>query len=56
MRNLEPPAKSKMAVRGPQNGRLGLERGLTKACIRVQNTWTNSNMREQYQVWVCSPV
>ena len=27
-----------------------------KACIRVQNTRTNSNIREQYQVWVCSPV
>ena len=29
MRNMEPPAKSKMAIRGPQNGRWGLERGLT---------------------------
>ena len=27
MRNIEPPAKSKMAARGPQNGRRGLERG-----------------------------
>ena len=29
MRNIESPAKSKMAVRGPQNGRGGLEKGLT---------------------------
>ena len=29
MRNMELPAKSKMATRGPQNGRRGLERGLT---------------------------
>ena len=29
MRNIEPPAKSKMAARGPQNGRRGLERGPT---------------------------
>ena len=27
MRNIESPAKSKMAARGPQNGRQGLERG-----------------------------
>ena len=27
MRNIEPPAKSKMAARGPQNGPRGLERG-----------------------------
>ena len=27
MRNIEPHAKSKMANRGPQNGRRGLERG-----------------------------
>ena len=26
-RNIEPPAKSKMAARGHQNGRRGLERG-----------------------------
>ena len=29
MRNLEPPAKSKMAARGPQDGQRGLEGGLT---------------------------
>ena len=29
MRNMEPPAKSKMAARGPQNGRGGLEKDLT---------------------------
>ena len=29
MRNMEPPANSKMAAKGPQNGRRGLERGLT---------------------------
>ena len=29
MRNIEPPAKSKMADRGPKNGRRGLEMGLT---------------------------
>ena len=29
MRNIEPPAKSKMAARGPQNGRRGLEMGPT---------------------------
>ena len=29
MRNIEPPAKFKMAARGPQNGRRGLERGQT---------------------------
>ena len=28
MRNIEPPAKSKMAARGRQNGRLDKERGL----------------------------
>ena len=28
MRNIEPPAKSKMAAREPKNGRRGLERGL----------------------------
>ena len=28
MRNIESPAKSKMAARGPKNGRRGLERGL----------------------------
>ena len=27
MRNIEPPAKSKMAVRGTQNGQRGLESG-----------------------------
>ena len=27
MRNLKPPEKSKMAAKGPQNGRWGLERG-----------------------------
>ena len=27
MRNIEPPAKSKMAARGPPNGQRGLERG-----------------------------
>ena len=29
MRNIEPPAKSKMAAGGPQKGRRGLERGQT---------------------------
>ena len=29
MRNIEPTARSKMAARGPQNGRRGLERGPT---------------------------
>ena len=29
MRNIEQPAKSKMAARGPKNGRRGLERGQT---------------------------
>ena len=29
MRNIEPPAKSKMAARGPKNGRRGLEMGPT---------------------------
>ena len=29
MRNMEPPEKYKMAVKVPQNGRWGLERGLT---------------------------
>ena len=29
MRNIEPPAKSTMAARGPQNDRRGLERGPT---------------------------
>ena len=30
--NIESPAKSKMAARGPQNGRRGLERGLILGC------------------------
>ena len=29
MRNIKSPAKSKMAARGSQDGRRGLERGLT---------------------------
>ena len=29
MTNIEPSAKSKMAARGPKNGRRGLERGST---------------------------
>ena len=29
MRNMEPPAKSKMAAKGPQNGRQGLQRSPT---------------------------
>ena len=30
MRNIEPPAKSKMAARGPQNGRRGLVFGRSR--------------------------
>ena len=39
MRNIEPPAKSKMAARGPQNGRRGLERGPTLGYWALQYTF-----------------
>ena len=34
MRNMEPPAKSKMAARGSQNGRRGLESGLPHGVLQ----------------------
>ena len=34
MRNIEPPTKSKMATKGPQYGRQGLERGPILYMIR----------------------
>ena len=39
MRNMEPPAKSKMAARGPQNGQQGLERGPTLGYWPLQTTF-----------------
>ena len=41
MRNIEPPAKSKMATRGPQNGRRGLERGPTQVLGRSKQLLLN---------------
>ena len=41
MRNIEPPAKSKMAARGPQNGRRGLERGPTLGYWPFRATFAN---------------
>ena len=39
MRNIEPPAKSKMAARGPKNGRQGLERGATLDYWALRSTF-----------------
>ena len=41
MRNIEPPAKSKMAARGPQNGRRGLESGLPPRFLALPSTFAN---------------
>ena len=39
MRNMEPPTKSKMATRGPQNGQWGLERGLSLGYWALQTAF-----------------
>ena len=39
MRNIEPHAKSKMAARGPKNGRRGLERGPTLGYCPFRTTF-----------------
>ena len=41
MRNVEPPAKSKMAARGPPNGRRGLESGLPPGFWALPSTLLN---------------
>ena len=42
MRNVEPPAKSKMATRGPQDGQRNVERGLTLCYWAIRRTFDPS--------------